>query len=66
MTLWDSPAAAEGFADAYAQAALDRAPASARIATAEGRFELSSAGRTLRLVRRGDRVEIRETSRIER
>ena len=66
VTLWDSPAAAEGFADAYAQAALDRAPASARIATAEGRFELSSAGRTLRLVRRGDRVEIRETSRIER
>ncbi len=66
VTLWDSPAAAERFAEAYAQAALDRAPASARIATAEGRFDLTSAGRTLRLVRRGDTVEIRETSRIER
>jgi hypothetical protein len=66
VTLWDSTAAAERFAEAYAQAALDRAPSSARIATAEGRFELSAAGRSLRLVRRGDRVEIRETSRIER
>ena len=66
VTLWDSSAAAAGFAEAYAQAALDRAPASARIATAEGRFDLASAGRTLRLVRHGDRVEIRETSRIER
>jgi hypothetical protein len=66
VTLWDSPRIAERFADAYAQAALDRAPASARIATADGRFELASADRTLRLVRRGDAVEIRETSRIER
>ena len=66
VTLWDSPRNAEQFADAYAQAALDRAPASARIATAEGRFDLASADRTLRLVRRGDTVEIRETSRIER
>jgi hypothetical protein len=66
VTLWDSPAMAERFADAYAQAALDRAPASARIATAEGRFDLVSAERTLRLIRHGDTVEIRETSRIER
>jgi hypothetical protein len=66
VTLWDSPAMAERFADAYAQAALDRAPGSARIATAEGRFDLVSAARTLRLVRRGDAVEIRETSRNER
>ncbi|HET6360947.1 MAG TPA: hypothetical protein VFH11_02705 [Gemmatimonadota bacterium] len=66
VTLWDSPAIAERFADAYAQAALDRAPASARITTANGRFDLTSADRTLRLVRRGDTVEIRETSRIER
>lgn len=66
VTLWDSPEIAERFADAYAQAALDRAPDSARIATAEGRFDLTSADRTLRLVRRGDAVEIRETSRIER
>ena len=66
VTLWDSPAMAERFAEAYAQAALDRAPASARIATGEGRFELASAERTLRLLRRGDTVEIRETSRIER
>jgi hypothetical protein len=66
VTLWDSPAMAERFADAYAQAALDRAPASARITTAEGRFDLASADRTLRIVRRGDTVEIRETSRNER
>lgn len=66
VTLWDSPEIAERFADAYAQAALDRAPASARIATADARFELASDDRTLRLVRRGDAVEIRETSRIER
>jgi hypothetical protein len=66
VTLWDSPAMAERFADAYAQAALDRAPISARIATAEGRFDLDSAERTLRLARRGDTVEIRETSRNER
>jgi hypothetical protein len=45
---------------------MDRAPARARIATGEGRFELDADGRTLVLVRRGDRVEIRETSRIER
>ncbi|HJU86468.1 MAG TPA: hypothetical protein VJ788_03765 [Gemmatimonadota bacterium] len=66
VTLWDSPTMAERFADAYAQAALDRAPASARITTAEGRFDLASPERTLRLVRRGDTVEIRETSRNER
>ena len=66
VTAWDSPAAAERFAEVYAQAALDRAPASARFATAEGRFELAATGRTLRLVRNGLRVEIRETSRIER
>jgi hypothetical protein len=57
---------AERFAETYAQAALDRAPASARITTAEGRFDLTAADRTLRLVRRGETVEIRETSRNER
>lgn len=66
VTVWDSPALAERFAEAYSQAAMDRAPAPARITTAEGRFELAAGGRTLSLVRRGDRVEIRETSRIER
>lgn len=66
VTVWDSPALAERFADAYSQGAMDRAPGRARIATAEGRFELEAGGRTLELVRRGDRVEIRETSRIER
>ncbi|CAN5852576.1 hypothetical protein BH20GEM1_BH20GEM1_15630 [soil metagenome] len=45
---------------------MDRAPGSARIATAEGRFELDAGGRTLTLVRLGDRVDIRETSRLER
>ena len=64
--LWDSPAMAERFAEAYAQAAMDLAPGSARIETAEGRFELDAGGRTLTLVRLGDRVDIRETSRIER
>jgi hypothetical protein len=66
VSAWDSPAIAERFAEAYAQAAMDRAPGSARMTTAEGRFELAAGGRTLALVRRGDRVEIRETSRIER
>ncbi|MGH7565598.1 MAG: hypothetical protein ACREK2_02090, partial [Gemmatimonadota bacterium] len=66
VTLWDSPALAERFAEAYAQAAMDRASASARITTAAGRFELAAGGRTLALARRGDRVEIRETSRNER
>jgi hypothetical protein len=66
ITLWDSPALAERFAEAYSQAAMDRASAPARIATAEGRFELAAGGRTMTLLRRGDRVEIRETSRIER
>jgi hypothetical protein len=45
---------------------MDRAPGSARMTTAEGRFELAAGERTLTLVQRGDRVEIRETSRIER
>jgi hypothetical protein len=66
VSVWDSPAFAERFAEAYAQAATDRTPGSARITTGEGRFELAAGGRTLHLVRRGDRVEIRETSRIER
>jgi len=66
ITVWDSPALAKRFAEAYSQGAMDRAPTPARIATAEGRFELAAGGRTLALVRQGDRVEIRETSRIER
>jgi hypothetical protein len=66
VSVWDSAAFAERFAEAYAQAATDRTLGSARITTGEGRFELAAGGRTLHLVRRGDRVEIRETSRIER
>ena len=66
ITVWDSPAFAERFAEAYSQGAMDRVSGPARIMTAEGRFELAADGRTLDLVRRGDRVEIRETSRIER
>jgi hypothetical protein len=66
VTLWDTPELAERFAAAYSQGAIDRASAPVRIATAEGSFELASGGRTLALVRRNDRVEIRETSRIER
>ena len=66
ITVWDSPARAERFAEAYAQGAMDRARGAARIVTSEGRFELAAGGRTLDLVRRGDRVEIRETSRVER
>ena len=66
ITLWDTSAAAERFAEAYAQGAMDRVSGAARIATAEGRFELSAGGRTLELVHTADRVDIRETSRIER
>jgi hypothetical protein len=66
VSVWDSPAFAERFAEAYAQAATDRTPGSARITTGEDHFELAAGGRTLHIVRRGDRVEIRETSRIER
>ena len=66
ITVWDSPAIAERFAEAYSQGAMDRVSGAARITTAEDRFELAAGGRTLDLVRRGDTVEIRETSHIER
>ena len=66
ITVWDAPADAARFADAYAQGAMDRSAGRAQITTAAGRFELVAGGRTLVLVRRGDQVEIRETSRIER
>ena len=66
ITVWDTPASAERFAKAYAQGAMDRAPAPARIVTSADGLELSAGGRTVDLVQRGDRVEIRETSRVER
>lgn len=58
--LWDSPAAAERFATAYAQATVGRFPGSARVSTGTGHFRYEATGRSLDLRWDGDRVEIRE------
>ncbi|MBW3661430.1 MAG: hypothetical protein KY397_07355, partial [Gemmatimonadetes bacterium] len=58
--VWDTPAAAERFAETYARATVTRFPGSARFVTGEGRFEFEHADRTLALTWSGDRVEIFE------
>lgn len=58
--VWDDPAAAERFAEAYAQATVRRFPASSKLVTGSGRFEFAGAARRLRLTWSGDRVEVRE------
>ena len=61
--LWDTPAAAERFALAYAQATVARIPGSARLVTGVDRFAIAAEGRFLALSWEGDRVEIRENLR---
>ncbi len=61
--LWDSPADAERFARAYAQATVARFPGPARLTTGADRFVFQSTGRTLALSWEEDRVEIRENLR---
>ncbi|MGH7572264.1 MAG: hypothetical protein ACREMK_10515 [Gemmatimonadota bacterium] len=58
--LWDTPADAERFARAYAQATVARFPGPARMTTGQGRFVFEEAGWSLELRWAGDRVEIRE------
>lgn len=58
--VWDSPAAAERFARAYAQGAALRFPGSTRIVTGTGRLDIRAPGRTLALRWAGDRVSLRE------
>lgn len=58
--IWDSPAAAERFATAYAQATVGRFPGSARVATGTGHFSFETTARSLDLRWDGERVEIRE------
>jgi len=58
--VWDSAAAAERFAEAYAQAVVRRFPGSTRLVTGQRRFEFDGSGRRLRMTWSGDRVEIRE------
>lgn len=58
--VWDSPAAAERFAEAYAQATVHRFPGPARFVTGEGRFEFEHPIRSLRMTWSNDRVQIHE------
>lgn len=60
VVLWDSPAQARRFADAYAQATTLRFPGSARVATGSDRFRFEHPDRVLELAWSGDRVVVRE------
>lgn len=60
VSVWDSPTAAEQFAETYAQATVKRFPGSARVATRADGFSFDGPGRSLDLRRRDFSVEIRE------